>query len=55
MNNWFTIEEIDSKTYAISEYKHWEETHCYLLIGKDKSLLIDSGLGVGNNGYTTRL
>lgn len=57
MENWFTIEEIDSKTYAISEYKHWEETHCYLLIGKDKSLLVDSGLGVGNildvvNGLT---
>lgn len=57
MNDWFTVEEIDNKTYAISEYKHWEEPHCYLLIGKDKSLLIDSGLGVGNvfnvvNGLT---
>ena len=29
---------------VISEYKHWEETHCYLLISIDKCLLIDTGL-----------
>lgn len=48
MNNWFTVEKIDLNTYAISEYKHWEETHCYLLIGTDKALLIDTGLGISN-------
>ena len=30
MNDWFTVEEIDIQTFAISEYQHWEETHCYL-------------------------
>lgn len=48
MNDWFTVEKVDEDTYVISEYKHWEETHCYLLIGKEKALLIDSGLGVEN-------
>lgn len=48
MDNWFTVEEIDDKTYAISEYKHWEESHSYLIIGSQKSLLIDTGLGIGN-------
>ena len=48
MDNWFTIEEIDRDTFAISEYKHWEETHCYLLCGTEKAVLIDTGLGVGN-------
>ena len=48
MNDWFTVEKIDNSTYAISEYKHWEETHCYLLVGNHTSLLIDTGLGVGN-------
>lgn len=48
LNNWFTVEKIDDETYAVSEYKHWEETHCYLLIGKEQALLIDTGLGVGN-------
>lgn len=48
MDNWFTIDTIDENTYAISEYKHWEETHCYLLNGTKRSLLIDTGLGICN-------
>lgn len=48
MNNWFTIDEIDKNTYIISEYRHWEETHCYLLNGIEHSLLIDTGLGICN-------
>ena len=48
MSDWFTIEKIDSQTFVISEYKRWEETHCYLLCGRDKALLIDTGLGVAN-------
>ncbi len=46
MNDWFTIDTVDENTYAISEYKHWEETHCYLLNGTKRSLLIDTGLGI---------
>ena len=46
MDNWFTIDTIDKDTYIISEYRHWEETHCYLLQGQEKSLLIDTGLGI---------
>lgn len=48
IDNWFTVEMIDETTYVISEYKHREETHCYLLLGVDKALLIDTGLGVVN-------
>jgi glyoxylase-like metal-dependent hydrolase (beta-lactamase superfamily II) len=48
MSSWFTIEEIDSSTYAISEYGHWEKMHSYLLLGKAYALLIDTGLGIGN-------
>ena len=48
MDSWFTIDQIDGETYIISEYRHWEETHCYLLNGKDRSLLIDTGLGIAN-------
>lgn len=46
--NWFTVEPIDKDTFAISEWKHWEETHCYLLCGSDRALLIDTGLGVSD-------
>lgn len=48
LENWFTIDKIDRDTFAISEYKHWEETHCYLLCGTEKAVLIDTGLGVAN-------
>lgn len=48
MNNWFTVEQVDFQTFAISEYKHWEETHCYLLFGQKRAILIDTGLGVSN-------
>lgn len=46
--NWFTVEKIDDGTYVISEYRHPEETHCYLLIGSERCLLIDTGLGICN-------
>lgn len=48
MSDWFTIDRIDDKTHIISEYKHWEETHAYLLNGTEYSLLIDTGLGIMN-------
>ncbi len=48
MDKWFTVDRIDEDTYIISEYRHWEETHCYLLNGSGRSLLIDTGLGICN-------
>ena len=48
IKSWFSVEKIDSDTFAISEYKHWEETHCYLLCGTEKAVFIGTGLGVGN-------
>ena len=48
MDQWFTVDRIDEDTYIISEYRHWEETHCYLLNGSGRSLLIDTGLGICN-------
>lgn len=46
MNGWFTVENIDDTTWAISEYGHWEEPHSYLLVGNAKAVLIDTGLGI---------
>lgn len=48
MSDWFTVEAIAPGTYAISEYRHWEETHCYLLLGSRRAVLIDTGLGVAD-------
>lgn len=48
MADWFTVDQIDADTWILSEYRHWEETHCYLLNGAERSLLIDTGLGICN-------
>lgn len=48
MLDWFTMEKIDQDTFVVSEYEHWEETHCYLLRGEKRALLIDTGLGVAD-------
>ncbi len=45
---WFTVREIDEKTYAISELGHWEKVHSFLLLGDKKAVLIDTGLGIDN-------
>lgn len=45
---WFTTEQLEKDTFVISEYKHWEETHCYLLLGEQSAALIDTGLGVAD-------
>lgn len=46
--SWFTTERLDDDTFMISEYCHPEETHCYLLCGEERCLLIDTGMGVEN-------
>ncbi len=46
--SWYTVEVIGPGSWCISEYAHWEETHCYLLTGAEKALLLDTGLGIGN-------
>ncbi len=48
MDDWFVTEKIDEDTFAISEYRHWEETHCYLVCGAKQAVLIDTGLGIAN-------
>src|SRR5579862_553430 len=43
---WFHIIQIDARTYAISEPKYWQENVSYLLIGKQRALLFDTGPGI---------
>ncbi len=48
MEDWFTVEKADEDTYILSEYGHRKETHCYLLCGEKRALLIDTGLSVAD-------
>ncbi|MBR2421025.1 MAG: MBL fold metallo-hydrolase [Oscillospiraceae bacterium] len=47
-SGWFTVAAAEEDTFVISETRHWEHTHCYLLLGNTRALLIDTGLGVAN-------
>lgn len=47
---WFTTQRIDDDTFVISEERHPEYTHCYLLNGSSRSLLIDTGMGIADIG-----
>ena len=44
---WFDVQWPEADTAVISEPLHWEQPHCYLLLGTQRALLIDTGLGVG--------
>ncbi|GAB3061795.1 MBL fold metallo-hydrolase [Virgibacillus ainsalahensis] len=46
IDTWFTVQKIDDRTFAISEYGHWEKVHSFLLIGEERAVLIDTGLGI---------
>ncbi|WP_027963739.1 MBL fold metallo-hydrolase [Halalkalibacillus halophilus] len=47
-DDWFTVTQLDENTFAISEYGHWEKVHSFLIIGKDRAALVDTGLGIDN-------
>ncbi|UJR25565.1 hypothetical protein I4U23_006910 [Adineta vaga] len=46
--SWFQIYEIRRNIFAIYEPYQYEEVISYLIVGTQKSLLIDTGLGIGN-------
>lgn len=54
MGDWFTTERADEDTYILSEYRHREETHSYLLCGRERALLIDTGLGAADISAAVR-
>ncbi len=44
--SWFKIYDVGNHTYAIDEPYNYEETIAYLIIGKNKALLFDTGMGL---------
>lgn len=45
---WFEVYRIRSNVFAIYEPYHWEEVIAYFVTGSEHSLLIDTGMGIGN-------
>ncbi len=46
--SWFEVYAIRPSVFAIYEPYQYEEVISYLIVGSQKSLLIDTGLGIGN-------
>lgn len=47
-SEWFKVYRLQNNVIAIYEPYHYEEVISYLIIGKEKSLLLDTGMGIDN-------
>ncbi len=47
-DNWFEVYKIRSGVFAIYEPHQFEEVISYLILGSDRALLFDTGMGIGN-------
>ncbi|MBQ9485650.1 MAG: MBL fold metallo-hydrolase [Clostridia bacterium] len=47
-DEWFTVEKAGDGIFCIAELKHYEQVRSYIVLGGNKALLIDTGLGVCN-------
>ncbi|MGZ3763963.1 MAG: MBL fold metallo-hydrolase [Mucilaginibacter sp.] len=52
--SWFKVYDVGHGTYAIDEPYNWEETIAYLILGKDKALLFDTGMGLDTISLVVR-
>ncbi|NHJ47330.1 MAG: MBL fold metallo-hydrolase [Asgard group archaeon] len=48
ISNWFVIYKLNNDTFALLEPFHYEEAVSYLLIGEEKALLFDTGMGAAS-------
>lgn len=47
-NDWFEVYRIEDGIFAIYEPGQFEEVISYLILGEDRALLFDTGLGIGD-------
>lgn len=48
MSDWFEVKEVDSAVWAIREPRHEEQVVSYLIVGAQKAMLFDTGLGIAD-------
>lgn len=46
--DWFDVYRLNEGTFAIYEPNQFEEAICYLVLGREKAALIDTGTGIGD-------
>jgi glyoxylase-like metal-dependent hydrolase (beta-lactamase superfamily II) len=44
-HSWFTVGQLDVDLYGIGEFGHYEEVTSFLLVGDERCILIDTGMG----------
>jgi glyoxylase-like metal-dependent hydrolase (beta-lactamase superfamily II) len=47
-STWFQVYQVDPGVYAIYEPHQWEEVISYLIVGNDRALLFDTGMGIAD-------
>ena len=47
-NTWFEVYRLDHDVFAIYEPYQWQEVISYLILGRKKALLFDTGNGIGS-------
>lgn len=45
---WFSVYRLPGDVYAIDEDSQWEEIISYLIIGEDRAVLLDTGMGISS-------
>lgn len=48
MSSWFQVEEVAQDVHAIREPGHAEQVISYLLVGQQRALLLDTGMGISD-------
>lgn len=47
-NGWFEIYQLPDQVYAIYEPHHFQEVISYLILGTERAVLFDTGMGIGD-------
>lgn len=45
---WFSVYRLPHDIYAITEPLHFQEVNSFLILGRDRALLLDTGMGIDN-------
>ena len=45
---WFEVYRVAAGTFALLEPSHYEEVISYLILGSDRAVLFDTGMGIGD-------
>lgn len=48
VDDYFVVQELGNRTYAIGEPRYWQENYSYLIVGETRALLFDAGSGTRN-------